>query len=288
MTYRARMITGPFRESRNAANTTDGGMHHDDTARANGFRGGAVAGSIHLDLFPPRLLEAFGPAWYERGSLSIGYVNHTIDREPVRAHLEDVDADGQARAWVEREDGMLVAEGTASAGAPSVGVVSALRARDLSRFSTTAPVLLAGVAAGDALGPTVVHVDGGRQQRLLDDDLCTEPLDWYRSSSPWGGPIALPQHVVHTLFRVGEDHCNAAVAANGGALGMFGAIEIENVSGPLLLDRDYTVAGTVLAVGDSPKTEYAWFELTASDGDQPVTRLFMQLRFVKSSSPSFA
>ena len=284
------MITGPFRESRNAANTTDGGMHHDDTARANGFRGGAVAGSIHLDLFPPRLIEAFGPAWYDRGSLSIGYVNHTIDREPVRASLgDDDDGTGQVRAWVERSDGLLVAEGTASVGTPAAGVVSALRARDLSTFSTTSPVLLAGVAAGDALGPTVVHVDGGRQQRLLEDALCTEPLDWYSGSSPWGGPIALPQHVVHSLFRVGEDHCNAAVAANGGALGMFGAIEIENLDGPLLLDRDYTVAGRIVAVGDSPKTEYAWFELTASDdGDRAVTRLFMQLRFVKSSSPAFA
>ena len=282
------MITGPYRASRNAANTEDGGMHHDDTARANGFRGGAVAGSIHLDLFPPRLLEAFGPTWYDRGSLSIGYVNHTIDREPVRAMLDDdQDGDGQVRAWVEREDGMLVAEGTASVGA-SPSPVSALRARDLTRFSTTTPTLLAGVAVGDELGPTVVHVDGARQQRLLDDDLCTEPLDWYRTTSPWGGPIALPQHVVHTLFRVGEDRCNAAVAANGGALGMFGAIEIENLDGPLLLDRDYTVAGRIVALGESPKTEYAWFELTASDGDRAVTRLFMQLRFVKSSSPAFA
>lgn len=81
------MITGPYRASRNAANTEDGGMHHDDTARKSGFRGGAVAGSIHLDLFPPSLIEAFGPAWYDRGTLSIGYVNHTIDREPVRTSL---------------------------------------------------------------------------------------------------------------------------------------------------------------------------------------------------------
>jgi len=262
-------------------------MHHDDTARANGFRGGAVAGSIHLDLFPPRLLDAFGPAWFDRGSLSIGYVNHTIDAEPVRAMLgDDEDGTGQVRAWVERDDGMLVAEGTASVG--STTAASALRARDLTVHSTTSPRMLAGVAAGDVLGPTTVHVDGRRQQRLLDDGLCTEPLDWYRSSSPWGGPIALPQHVVHTLFRVGEDHCNAAVDANGGGLGMFGAIEIENVGGPLLLDRDYAVSGTILALGESPKTEYAWFELTASDGDRPVARLFMQLRFVKSSSPAYA
>lgn len=278
------MITGPYRASRNAANTEDGGMHHDDTARSNGFRGGAVAGSIHLDLFPPRLLEAFGPAWYDRGALSIGYVNHTIDREPVRAMIEG--SGDVRRAWVERDDGMLVAEGTASVG--DVDAPSALRARDLTQFATSSPRMLAGVAAGDVLGPTVVHVDGGRQARLLADDLCTEPLDWYSDGSPWGGPIALPQHVVHTLFRVGEDHCNAAVAANGGGLGMFGAIEIEHLTGPLLLDRDYAVAGRIVAVGESPKTEYAWFELTASESDQPVVRLFMQLRFVKSSSPAYA
>lgn len=278
------MITGPFRESRNAANTEDGGMHHDDTAKANGFRGGAVAGSIHLDLFPPRLLEAFGEAWYRRGSLSIQYRNHTIDREPVRAHI---DGDGDhRRAWVERDDGMLVAEGTATVGEPSEPTY--LRAYDLTRFATDWPRMLAGVEPGQPLGPATVHVSESRQRALLDDGLCTEPLDWYRDDSPWGAPIALPQHVVHSIFRVGEDHCNARVAASGGGLGMFGAIEIANLDGPLLLGRDYEVDGTILAVGESPKTEYTWFELTASEAGRPVTRLLMQLRFVKSSSPAYA
>ena len=48
-------------------------------------------------------------------------------------------------------------------------------------------------------------------------------------------------------------------------------------------------SGVVLAVGQSPKTEYAWFEVTAADdGGTPVARLMMQLRWMKGSSPLYA
>ncbi|HKF76906.1 MAG TPA: hypothetical protein VKF59_12240, partial [Candidatus Dormibacteraeota bacterium] len=35
-------------------------IHQDETARRLGFRGGTIPGSIHMDQFPPLLVEAFG------------------------------------------------------------------------------------------------------------------------------------------------------------------------------------------------------------------------------------
>ena len=48
-------------------------IHDDATAQKLGFRGGTIAGSIHMDQFPPVLVEAFGPAWFETGSLSLAF-----------------------------------------------------------------------------------------------------------------------------------------------------------------------------------------------------------------------
>ena len=278
------MITGEYRESVNAANREGGGIHDDAVATKLGFRGGTVAGSIHLDLFPPLLLEAFGEQWFERGSLSIMFKNATLSREPVRAMLDG--GGDQVRAWIERDDGMVVGEGTASVG--STGAPSALRSIDLTEHAAESPRILAGVVAGEEIPTTKHHVGVERQHQLLDDGLVTEPLDVYRGESAWGGAVVLPQHMVHVLYLAGRNHLDARVAKNGGGVGLFGAIEIANLNGPLLLDRDYSFGGRILAVGESPKTEYTWFEVTAANDRGPVAELLMQLRWMKASSPLYA
>jgi hypothetical protein len=270
---------GAYRGSRNAANHEGGGLHLDENAEKHGFaRGGAVAGSIHLDLFSPLLLEAYGKEWFERGSLSIGYKSPTVDNEQVRATIED------GRAWIEREDGMLVGEGSAGVGDDP----TALRARDLHAFALAAPRILDGIAPGDELPSSRRRVSAARQQRLLDDGLVTEVLDWHRGDSPWGAPVVVPQSVVHELHQAATAHLDPLVDSNGGALGMFGALEIANRNGPLLVDHEYDMTVRIHAIGESPKTEHAWFEVTASENGTPVAVLFMQQRWLKSSSPRYS
>src|SRR3954468_19687025 len=81
------VLAGPLRVPRNAAANAKGSIHDDETAQRLGLRGGTVAGSVHLDLFPPLLIEVFGPRWYERGSISINFKNPTVDREPTQAFV---------------------------------------------------------------------------------------------------------------------------------------------------------------------------------------------------------
>jgi hypothetical protein len=60
------------------------------------------------------------------------------------------------------------------------------------------------------------------------------------------------------------------------------------VNGPLILDRTYRVGGEVIAVGQSPKTEYVWFSsYAADDAGNRVAEMFMQLRWMKESSPHY-
>src|SRR5215470_5917321 len=125
------VLAGPVRKPRNLAAGVAGSIHDDATATALGFRGGTVAGSIHMDQFPPLAVRAFGNSWFEDGSLSLYFRHATTDGEPVRAFLEcpPRPRDVQVRAWATTSDDVLVAEGTAGAGEPDAA--TALRSRDL-------------------------------------------------------------------------------------------------------------------------------------------------------------
>lgn len=284
LTVQDGVIIGPFRNSVNQAQAVKGSIHNDAVASKLGFRGGTVAGSIHLELFPPLLLEAFGPRWFERGSLSINFRNPTTDREPVRATLAQPPleaADAQVEARILSENDLLVGEGTASVGEP--GEKSALVALDLTRFEPGELKILAGMKAGDEIPAAEVEMPQATQAARLD--VITEPLDWYSGPSPWGGPIASPATLVHFLY----EHPARVVGRNAGrAVGLFGAIEVRHVNGPLVLDKTYRVGGEIVAVGESPKTEYVWFESWADslEGER-IAEMRMQLRWMKASSPLY-
>src|SRR5437764_1191895 len=162
---------GPTRAPRNRAMPRPGGqprpgaagsIHDDVVATRLGFRGGTIAGSIHMDQFPPVLLHVFGPAWFETGSLSLGFVNATISDDEVIAMVEvparDRAAAARVRTKMERPDGTLVAEGTASVGPIDVDAPSHLSSIDL-RGGATGLRILGGIEPGHRLQGHEVTLD---------------------------------------------------------------------------------------------------------------------------------
>jgi hypothetical protein len=287
MTTTSDAITGPVRQPRNLAAHIVGSIHDDDTAAALGFRGGTVAGSVHLDQFPPLLLAAFGQRWFETGSLSLYFRHATTDGEAVQAFVERPPSEGvhpQVRAWMTTPAGELVAEGTAAVGDPRAA--SALHQRDLRPADPAELRILTALKAGDVLGDLRAAVNGERQRSVIEQGAMTEPLEWYSGPSPWGGPIASPSGVVGLLYS----HLLAdAKAAMGEHVGLFGAIEIRFRAGPIFLDRDYRVTGEVAAVSQTPKTEVLWFDSRAlDDHNEPVAQMRMMLRQMKQSSPLYS
>ena len=278
---------GPVRSPRNLFAGSAGSIHDDATATRLGFRGGTVAGSVHMDQFAPLLLRAFGDRWFETGGLSLYFRNATTDGEPVQAFVaapaEPV-ADCQVRAWMVRPDATLVAEGTASIGSPAEP--SALFARDLRLVEPTTLRLLKDVRPGDPLGPLEVTVNSERQRTLLRERYLTEPLDWYDQPSPWGPPIASPSATVDLLYTKLLTQLKDRL---GPRVGLFGAIEIRYHAGPVFLDRSYTVSGAVVGASETPKTEVLWYDSRAHDGDgRLIVSMRMMLRSLKASSPLYA
>jgi hypothetical protein len=70
-------------------------------------------------------------------------------------------------------------------------------------------------------------------------------------------------------------------------VGLFGAIEIAHLNGPVFLDHDYEVSGKIIAIGETPKSEYYAYEAVLHEpgGGADVALMVMMLRFMKASSP---
>jgi hypothetical protein len=283
ITEQGGMLIGPYRRPRNLAHDQRGSIHDDATAQKLGFRGGTVAGSIHMEQFPPVLVRTLGERWWETGSLSCYFRNATTDGEPVRALAQtppEGAQDAQINIFMERDDGTQVLEGTASIGNPAQQ--SLLRRKMAEPREHGEMRILAHLQAGAETAPIPV--------RLTQEDaatrlaVITEPSPWYDGASPWGGAIVNPGLLVHMMVQV-----HPAMLGRASAVGLYGAIETRHIRGPVFAARAYAVDGRILSLGVTPKTEYAWLENTMyDDGGNPVAEMLMMLRFVKASSRLWA
>jgi hypothetical protein len=274
------VLHGPLRRPRNLAADQRGSIHDDATAQKLGFRGGTVAGSIHMEQFPPLMLLAFGTQWFETGSLSTYFRNATTGGEPVRAFADaapQAAADAQIRVWMEKDDGTQVLEGTASVGSP--GTPSMLRRKLEEPRDAGEMRILKHLFSGMELPAVPTRISAAEAAPRLR--AITEPLDWYTGASPWGGPIANPGLLVHLMVAV-----QSGLRLKIDAVGLYGAIEVRHLHGPAFIDHDYEVAGEVLATGQTPKTEYVWFHSTLREpgSGMDVASMIMMLRFMKASS----
>jgi hypothetical protein len=145
--------------------------------------------------------------------------------------------------------------------------------------------ILANVEIGKA-GPVVpTNID----QEKLDSRVAvvTEPLEAYTNAEIFGHKI-MTQALQVQCMRPGE----AALLPRDGnyGVGLFGAIELQLVNGPAFVDYDYETFAKVLAVGETPKTEYYYYEsmlLDPKNGDT-VMSMIMMIRFMKLSSKLWA
>jgi hypothetical protein len=272
----------PYRAARNwSADAGAGSIHDDATATRLGFRGGTVAGSVHMDLCAALLVEEYGKRWFEQGALSLYFLNATTDGERVQAACEIPRDNRQVALWVRREDGLDVAAGTASFGDHSA---SALKTRDLRPIEPERLRILRNLTPGQPIGEWEQELDGTRQLERYHAGAISDPLSWYAESSPWGGAIAAPSTAVDLLWGV---PMSALKGTLGQAVGLFGAIEVAHHAGPLLLGEGYRVSAEVVAVSESPRTESLWFDSFAYRDNELVASHRMMLRFMKASSPLY-
>ncbi len=279
------LIKGPLWAARNwSIDAGQGSIHDEETASKLGFRGGTVAGDVHMNQFPPVLLEIFGNAWFEQGNLSLSFKNATIDLEKVQVFAEPlVSGAQQTRVWMEREDGLLVAQGTAAIGDHSQ---SELRRKDMRPCDPAELKILHRLHPGLSLGHYDVQATPDKQFQRFDTNVISDPLPLYRYPDHWREVVAAPCTIIEYLWAYPMQGLNPYV---GESVGLFGAIEIGFTNGPFLLNRPYHLESEVVCVGQSPQTEYVWYETHAYNEDHKrVATMLMQSRVMKASSPAYS
>lgn len=268
-------LAGPVRRPVNVARQAVGSIHDDKAAQALGFRGGTVAANIHFEQFPPLLLARFGPEWWRTGGLSLHFTHPTLDDEPVQAFvgpLQQLGAIKRADCRMEALAGGRVCEGSAWVGGDDP--TSALKARLANQREPTDLRILSGCRVGAAVHGVPSRIESAPALERLRG--ITEPLDEYRKG------VAAPAVAIDALRAVESPLFESA----GDFVGMFGAIELQFLDGPIRLDEDYVADGRIVALGDSPKTEIAWYEsvLREAGTGRSVARMLMMSRVLKASS----
>jgi len=275
------VLTGPFRAPTNMSKDAAGSIHDDATAQQLGFKGGTVAGNIHMEQFPPLLVQLYGDDWFRHGSLSLYFRSPTVDMQPVRCFADILKTNDvkQTRVWMEDEEGNLICEGTG--GIVSGEAPTMLRSM-LTKVSPSEDLRILGKAnVGDTFGPIDTRVEAKAIDRRIGS--ITEALDIYKSGAKFGERVLPPVSVIDVMRVVEEP----MIETSGPFVGLFGAIEFQFLDGPVCADTDYRARGEVLALTDSPKTESVWYESVLSDAkdDKPVASMLMMSRVLKNSSP---
>ena len=273
-------ITGEWRRPVNTAAHQKGGIHDDDTATDLGFRGGTVAGAIHMEQFPPLLLKMFGADFWQTGTLSMYFRSATVDREPVRCLTTEPERVGNIRrtnVWMEKEDGTIVASGTASCGGHDEK--SELRRKLESIRPISELRILKNLKVGARCEDQRCFVENS----FLDAQLgvITEPLSCYKTSNEFNGRV-LPVTQVVRAFDPPEVALITEVEPP--FVGLYGAIEIEFINGPVLAETEYKGSGEIVGLSDSPQTEILWRDSILMT-DKPIARMLKMDRLMKNSSP---
>jgi hypothetical protein len=274
-----REIVGEFREPHNTASQSRGSIHDDATASKLGFKGGTVAGSLHMDQFAPLALQLYGDDFWKQGNLSFYFRQATVDREPVRAMAKA--GEPHARMWMENKDGALVADATASCRGTDqdTAVQNLMASQALS--DPTGLKILGKAKVGDKVGGLDVTVSRESLERRLGS--ISERLPVYE-----GDKGVLPPSMAVALYRGSAQE--KLYKTDGPAVGLFGAIELQAMGGVLRADTPYKVRAEILALSESPKTENVWYRAWAADPDtgEDVHSMLMYLRYMKGSSAHYA
>lgn len=281
------LIKGPVWAARNLSrNAGAGSVHNDATATDLGFRGGPVRADNHMNQFVPVILEIFGPGWFEQGHLSLDFKSATLELEGVQVHANQLESGArQINAWMEREDGTLVCKGTAGTGDLSK---TELRTKEVRQKDPKTLRICKNLTVGMDLGTYEIQLSSEDQFERYDSGLISDPITSYREPDIFDGIIACPSTYLELLWRA------PTVEGLGPHLpedfvGLFGAMEICNVNGPLFLDRTYTVKSELIAVGETPKTEFVWHDAQAFDeSGKEIASLRMMQRILKASSDLYS
>lgn len=267
-------LVGEFRSPRNAFQEASGSIHNDAVASKLGFKGGTVPGSVHMDQFVPQILATYGEGWFETGNISLYFTQATVDAEPVRAVLTPSPERAELRMY--NEGGDLICRGSANLAALDPQSELETRMAQQRPAAEGALRILADFEVGEEHADIPLKVEIAALDTALEK--ITEPLEIYVRDH-----VLPPSHAIKLSHQVRP----VVLKKIKSSVGLFGALEVRHVKGPLYAGRDYLGRTRILKLTESPKAEAAWYDvfITEAKTGEEVAVVRYMLRFMKASSP---
>ena len=261
-------------------------IHDDATAAEIGFGAAPIHGTVHWSQFLPLLLEAFGPEWFETGSISVHFRTPVSHLEPVRAFMATPDPTKKAQQlgiWMEHVDGRVVLEGTASVGLKKGEATTMAE----SKLASIKPVEGSLLFVRHPIGTKSLNVERSVRINHTDQisplfpfslkqklEIITEFSPWFTEeaghTSPWGRAI-LPPECLNAIMlgaingartdwpaQSDEDMALLNEAGHRTPVGLFGGCEVFLHAGPVFVDEEYEITRELVGAGETPKTEFKW------------------------------
>ena len=284
-------------------------IHDDATAAAAGFSKGApIHGTVHWSQFTPLVCQAFGAKeWFERGTISVTFRSIVTHLEPVKAFVEiPASQDQQACCWMEHLDGKLVLEGTV--GLNSVQGTSGptfleqqlhkIKAVDGNLVFCNLPVGTktlteerARISFDKVIGPLFPFT---LNEKLK---IITEWHPWFDEKfgqqSPWKRPVLAPecwnQIMLYTLPGANWPKPTVNLLPEGKTpVGLFGGCQVKLWS-PVFTDESYRITRELIAVGETPKTEFRFTrtQLWSEHTGALVAEMILQDMMLKSTVKNY-
>ncbi len=124
-----------------------------------------------------------------------------------------------------------------------------------------------------------------REDAIKGLEWICDPLEYYKSKSPWGPPILSPT-AIYGAMALGAGWLDSHTID---AVPFYGATEIKFINGPVKVEGSYKVTGKIVCVGVSSKTEYFWYDSILEDKktNKQVAKMRHLNRFMKASSPLY-
>lgn len=284
-------------------------IHDDATAQSVGFSGAPIHGTVHWSQFTPLFLQAFGPAWFETGSISVQFKTMVQHLQPVRAFMAKPDPNKKAQQvaiWMEHADGRVVLEGTASVGLKPSEMTTEVGSRLASIKPVKTPLLFERRPVGEKSltkepmsieweGPVHPHTFPFTLNRKLE--IITEYHPWFSQDlgkgSPWGRPI-LPPECLNAMMLAGKgaQRWNKSpgdewlVKEMGGRtpVGLFGACEVIIHNGPVFPGEQYELSRELVGKGETPRAEFNWIRtyLTEKTSGKLIAEMTLQNMMMKT------
>jgi len=293
-------------------------IHDDDTAKAAGFAAAPIHGTVHWSQFTPLFLKAFGPAWFETGSISVHFVNMVHHLQPVRAFMSKLDPGKKAQQvdiWMEHLDGRVVLEGTASVGLKPSEMETMVNKRMKAGKAIQGSLLFQRHPLGTKSVnkvPTKIGFEGLVHPRAFPFtvkqklECITEFHPWFTqeagSTSPWGKAI-LPPELLNAIMLSGlgadqwperpEDNWIHEEAKGKTPVGLFGGCEVIIHDGPVCYETEYELSRELVGKGETKPAdkgvEFEWMRtyLTEKTSGKLVAEMTLQNLSVKSTFPNY-